>query len=150
MAWSPHVRFVSSTFLATIPEAQRLLKTLFVLHLSASEDLVLFTLAFNAIAFLRALTQRALVYSALLAAKTRWRRVQVFLSYRVDTDLELVEQLYPRLKALRLRVWLDRKELKEGLDWEAGFADGLFGSQVFVSRVFARGFRPLCGLHTSA
>ena len=43
LAWSPHVRFVSSTFLATLPEAQRLLQTLFILlYLFASLGLELY------------------------------------------------------------------------------------------------------------
>ena len=116
-----------------------LLKTAFVLSLSASEDLVLFTLAFNLLAFARALIQRALVYSALTAAKTRWKRVQIFLSYRVETDSELVEALYARLRGHGLRVWFDKKELQTGQKWEAGFVDGLFDSQIFVPVLSAAG-----------
>ena len=44
----------------------------------------------------------------------------------------LVEDLYHRLIALKLRVWLDVKCLKPGQPWEDGFADGLFASAIFV------------------
>ena len=62
----------------------------------------------------------------------RWRRISIFLSYRVASDAALVEQLYDRLLALGLRVWWDQKCLKPGQKWEEGFADGLFSSRVFV------------------
>ena len=64
--------------------------------------------------------------------RLRWRRITVFLSYRAASDQKLVEQLYNRLLALKLRVWWDVKCLKPGQPWEDGFADGLFASSVFV------------------
>ena len=64
--------------------------------------------------------------------RLRWRRITIFLSYRVASDQKLVEQLYNRLLALKLRVWWDVKCLKPGQPWEDGFADGLFASSVFV------------------
>ena len=62
----------------------------------------------------------------------RWRRVTVFLSYRVDPDQPLVEALYRHLVRLGVRVWWDVECLKPGQLWEDGFADGLFGARVFV------------------
>ena len=59
-------------------------------------------------------------------------RFDVFLSYRVRTDAELVEQLYYMLCAHGLRVWWDKKCLVDGQKWEEGFADGLFASTIFV------------------
>ena len=64
--------------------------------------------------------------------RLRWRRITIFLSYRVASDQKLVEQLYNRLLALKLRVWWDVKCLKPGQPWEDGFADSLFASSVFV------------------
>jgi hypothetical protein len=65
----------------------------------------------------------------------RWRlrRVQVFLSYRVATEQSDVEALYKLLTdKYHLNVWWDVKCLEDGEKWEEGFADGLFGSRVFV------------------
>jgi len=62
----------------------------------------------------------------------RWRRVTIFLSYRVASDQALAEELYNRLLALGLRVWWDKKCLKPGQPWEDGFADGLFSSSILV------------------
>lgn len=62
----------------------------------------------------------------------RWRRISVFLSYRVASDQELVEALYKKLLTLGLRVWWDKECLKPGQEWEDGFANGLFTSTVFV------------------
>lgn len=62
----------------------------------------------------------------------RWRFITNFLSYRVDSDQELVEELHKRLVALGLSVWWDKKCLKPGQPWEDGFADGLFGSKILI------------------
>lgn len=72
------------------------------------------------------------VLMCVYARATHWRRVTVFLSYRVEPDQELVKQLHERLVALGLRVWFDFECLKPGQNWEEGFADGLFASRVFV------------------
>ena len=62
----------------------------------------------------------------------RWRFITNFLSYRVDSDQELVQELYKRLTALGLSVWWDKECLKPGQPWEEGFADGLFASKVLI------------------
>eukprot|EP00966_Prymnesium_polylepis_P207438 4805104-Prymnesium_polylepis.1 len=56
----------------------------------------------------------------------------VFLSYRVATDLQRAEALYNALTAVGLRVWWDKKCLKFGQNWENGFMDGLLNSVVAV------------------
>ena len=72
------------------------------------------------------------VLIALAWRRRRWRRVSIFLSYRVATDQQLVGDLFNRLIELKLSVWWDVKCLKKGQPWEDGFADGLFRSAVFV------------------
>ena len=74
-------------------------------------------------------------------ARTRWKRLTVFLSYRVDPDLALVARLYELLLGLNLRVWWDKECLKPGQRWEDGFADGLFGSRVFVPVLSSAGLK---------
>ena len=64
--------------------------------------------------------------------QVRWRRITIFLSYRVASDATFVEELYDALLARGLRVWWDKKCLKPGQKWEDGFADGLFGSTIFI------------------
>ena len=76
----------------------------------------------------------------------RWRRISIFLSYRVASDQPLVEALYKRLLALKLRVWWDVKCLKPGQQWEDGFADGLFGSSIFVPVLSKAGLAPFAHL----
>jgi len=56
----------------------------------------------------------------------------VFLSYRVDSDSAHVNQLYDALVAKGVRVWWDKKCLKPGVSWEAGFCAGLVKSRCFV------------------
>ena len=60
------------------------------------------------------------------------QRITVFISYRVDPDQPIVEALYDKLTALKLRVWWDVKCLQPGQLWEDGFIDGLAGSAVFI------------------
>ena len=65
----------------------------------------------------------------------RWRlhRIQIFLSYRVATESTVVEALYRLLtEKYHLNVWWDKECLVDGEKWEDGFADGLFGSRIFV------------------
>ena len=62
----------------------------------------------------------------------------VFLSYRVATDKDLVETMYNKLTMMGLRVFWDKICLEAGKDWEEGFAVGLCGSGIFVP-VISRG-----------
>ena len=70
------------------------------------------------------------------------RRVRLFLSYRVSSDLELVEELHAKLLELGLDVWWDKVSLEPGRRWEEGFADGLCGAKIFVPVLSAGGLRP--------
>jgi hypothetical protein len=57
---------------------------------------------------------------------------RLFLSYRVNADAALVEQIYYQLLARGVDVWWDKKYLPPGQPWEEGFADGLLSSDAFV------------------
>lgn len=108
------------------------IKSSIILRLNASNDLVFFTLLLNLFLFATALVQRILTWSAVHAQKTRFKKIVVFLSYRVRSDQDLVLQLYDKLVALGLRVWLDKECLRPGQQWQDGFCEGLFSSRVFV------------------
>jgi hypothetical protein len=56
----------------------------------------------------------------------------VFLSYRVWCDKDVVEKMYWVLTAKGLRVFWDKKCLAPGASWESGFADGLQRSRRIV------------------
>ena len=56
----------------------------------------------------------------------------IFLSYRVATDKDLVTAIYDKLTAMNLRVFWDKICLADGKNWEEGFATGLCGSGIFV------------------
>ena len=56
----------------------------------------------------------------------------VFISYRVASDLAHAEKLVQLLTAGGLRVWWDKLCLKPGEDWEEGFCAGLVDSRAFV------------------
>lgn len=58
--------------------------------------------------------------------------LDVFLSYRVKTDLEFTEKLYNRLTSEGLKVWWDKKCLEPGIPWHQGFCHGLINCRVFV------------------
>ena len=62
----------------------------------------------------------------------------VFLSYRVRSDVDRVSLLYDKLTASGLHVWWDKKCLLPGVPWEIGFTDGLLKSRIFLP-VFSRG-----------
>ena len=57
----------------------------------------------------------------------------VFLSYRVNSDLLHCEMMYEMLTEKGLRVWWDKKCLQPGVDWEEGFCEGLIKSKAFVA-----------------
>ena len=70
--------------------------------------------------------------------RSKW---DIFLSYRVDADAELVKELYWRLrgtdvtvngKTHRLRVFWDHECLKPGERWEDGFAKAICSTAVVV------------------
>ena len=65
----------------------------------------------------------------------------IFLSYRVDADAELVKELYWQLRNMTitengktrpLRVFWDRECLKDGEKWEEGFAKAICSSKLVV------------------
>jgi serine/threonine protein kinase len=62
----------------------------------------------------------------------------VFLSYRVNSDADVVEALYNLLTFAGLTVWWDRTSLKPGEKWEDGFCNGIIDSKVFVP-IISRG-----------
>ena len=49
----------------------------------------------------------------------------VFISYRVATDVHHASALYHALTAAGLRVFWDKKSLRPGEDWEDGFVKAL-------------------------
>lgn len=59
----------------------------------------------------------------------------VFISYRVNSDLDIAEILYDNLTKRSLKVWWDKKCLQPGLEWKQGFIMGLLQSRTFVSLV---------------
>ena len=85
-----------------------------------------------------------------LIRRTSRRRVVVFLSYRVASDAKLVGVLYNRLRVEGLSVWLDRECLVDGKKWEDGFADGLFGSAIFVSVLSKDALEPFASLNADS
>jgi hypothetical protein len=58
--------------------------------------------------------------------------VDVFISYRVNSDADLAEKLYNALKDLKFNVFLDKFDLTPGVPWEKGFCNGLASSRMFV------------------
>ena len=66
--------------------------------------------------------------------------VGVFLSYRQQCDSDLVTSVYDKLAAKKhevglgdtMHVFLDKRSLKPGFDWKAGFIQGIKDCQVFV------------------
>lgn len=62
----------------------------------------------------------------------------VFISYRVSSDLNLAGKLYDEMSKRSLKVWWDKKCLQHGLDWKEGFITGLLTSRTFVSLISER------------
>jgi hypothetical protein len=63
----------------------------------------------------------------------------LFLSYRVATELKHAEALYDRLTQAGFRVWWDKKCLKPGQNWKEGFCEGLVTSRTFVCLLSKQG-----------
>ena len=70
-----------------------LLKSMMLMHLNAWQNMIIYTLLFNATLWVRNILQSALAAAALRAEKTKWTRISIFLSYRVNPDQVLVGQL---------------------------------------------------------
>jgi hypothetical protein len=62
----------------------------------------------------------------------------VFLSYRVASDVQHAELLYELLTEAGMKVWWDKRCLKAGVNWEQGFCSGLVCSRYFVC-ILSRG-----------
>ena len=56
----------------------------------------------------------------------------VFISYRVESDLDIASLIYDKLTACGLRVWWDKRCLLPGQNWETGFCSGLVDSSNLV------------------
>ena len=69
------------------------------------------------------------VFTRLPGEEPKW---DVFLSYRVDSDLRHATELYEALTERGLHVWWDRKCLRPGQNWEEGFCSGLVSSRYLV------------------
>ena len=69
------------------------------------------------------------VGSRLPRTEPKW---DVFLSYRVDSDLDHADDLYHALMKSGLQVWWDKKCLLPGQNWEEGFCSGLVSSRCLV------------------
>ena len=65
----------------------------------------------------------------------------IYLSYRVNSDLHHCELIYEMLTEKGLRVWWDKKCLKPGLAWEKGFCEGLVKSRAFVALLSRAGLQ---------
>ena len=74
----------------------------------------------------------------------------VFLSYRVNSDLHHCELMYEMLTQKGLRVWWDKKCLRVGVDWEEGFCEGLIKSKAFVALLSRAGLQNFEGLTESS
>jgi len=106
-------------------------------HLSVAGQPVWFTSVLNAALFARVLLERAFSFFADRAARNRWKHIRVFLSYRVDSDQQLVSEIYKQLRALGIHVWWDQSGdhghgLHPGQPWEEGFANALLAAEIFV------------------
>ena len=76
-----------------------------------------------------------------------WEEWDMFLSYRVDADLDVAERLYFRLSNMRnpatgrnWRVFFDRKSLITGRSWEESFVEALCSCKVVVPIVSSKTF----------
>jgi serine/threonine protein kinase len=56
----------------------------------------------------------------------------VFISYRLKSDIDISERFYESLTAAGLKVWWDKKSLLPGQPWNDGFCDGFVKSRVFL------------------
>ena len=62
----------------------------------------------------------------------------VFISYRVNSDMDLAKALYDLLTGAGLNVWWDKESLKPGEPWQEGFCNGLAQSKIFLP-IISRG-----------
>ena len=74
----------------------------------------------------------------------------IFLSYRVNSDLHHCELMYEMLTEKGLKVWWDKKCLQPGVDWEDGFCEGLIKSRAFIPLLSRGGLQNFEGLTESS
>lgn len=74
----------------------------------------------------------------------------VFLSYRVKADKDHALKLYDLLTAKGITVWLDKKCLKDGENWEDGFCAGLVSSRIFVCLISKDGLKNFGNLQSDS
>jgi ankyrin repeat protein/serine/threonine protein kinase len=74
----------------------------------------------------------------------------VFLSYRVHSDLVHAEALYHAFASAGLRVWWDRRCLETGKAWRDGFCNGLAKARAFLPLLSRGGMKASDGTHAIA
>jgi hypothetical protein len=72
------------------------------------------------------------------------------LFHRVTSDQALALDLWKRLVARGLSVWLDQKDLEDGQPWEDGFADALLSSTIMVPLLSKAGLASFAGLRSDS
>ena len=65
----------------------------------------------------------------------------VFLSYRVSSDVHYCKLMYEMLTEKGLKVWWDKECLQPGVNWEEGFCEGLINSRAFVALLSKAGLQ---------
>lgn len=73
-------------------------------------------------------------------------KFDVFLSYRVASDLQHTQRLYELLTERGIKVWWDKECLEVGKQWEEGFCQGLVQSKIFVPIVSKEGLQNMVQL----
>jgi hypothetical protein len=70
-------------------------------------------------------------------------KFDLFLSYRVNSDVALAEKIYDALTATGLNVWWDKRSLQPGLDWKDALCAGLMDSTHYLVLLSKVRFRAL-------
>ena len=72
----------------------------------------------------------------MVGERAKW---DVFISYRVDSEMDFAEKLYNALTAQGFKVFWDKVCLETGVNWEEGFCAGFVSSRAYVPLLSRKG-----------
>jgi len=73
--------------------------------------------------------------NVVVGGETLTQDFDVFISYRVATDLPHVEMLHRLLQNTGLKVWWDKTSLEPGEPWDIAAFKGMLKSKIFIPLV---------------
>jgi adenylate kinase family enzyme len=72
---------------------------------------------------------------------------QVFISYARE-DFEIAERIYSELKNAGIKVWMDKKNIFPGQNWNNAIQDAISKSRYFIALFYSNSVRKIGYIHS--